>query len=42
MEINTEIRGLQTEISNIRSEVLEVENLLQTRDSLYKELDMLR
>lgn len=42
MEINSEIRGLQTEISNIRSEVLEVENLLQTRDSLYKELDMLR
>lgn len=42
MEINNEIRGLQTEISNIRSEVLEVENLLQTRDSLYKELDMLR
>lgn len=42
MEINSEIRGLQTEISNIRSEVLEVENLLQTRDGLYKELDMLR
>ncbi len=35
-ELNEEIKSAQVEISNIRAEVLEVENLLQTRDSLYK------
>ena len=30
------------EISNIHAEVLEVENLLQARDGLYRELDQLR
>jgi flagellar biosynthesis/type III secretory pathway chaperone len=41
-EVNEEIKGAQLEISNIRAEVLEVENLLHARDSLYKELDQLR
>jgi hypothetical protein len=35
-ELNEEIKSAQVEISNIRAEVLEVENLLQTRDGLYK------
>lgn len=41
-QLNQEIKSAQEEISNIRAEVLEVENLLQARDSLYKELDQLR
>lgn len=38
-QLNEEIKGAQLEISNIRAEVLEVENLLHARDTLYKELD---
>lgn len=41
-ELNEEIKSAQVEISNIRAEVLEVENLLHARDGLYKELDQLR
>jgi Skp family chaperone for outer membrane proteins len=41
-DLNEEIKTSQTEISNIHAEVLEVENLLQARDCLYRELDQLR
>jgi len=41
-DINEEIKEMQVEANNIRSEIVEVEHLLQTRDQLYGDLDQLR
>jgi hypothetical protein len=37
-----DIEKLQSELNNIHAEVVESENLLNVRDSLYGQLDMLR
>ena len=41
-DVNEEIKEMQVEANNIRSEIVEVEHLLQLRDQLYGDLDQLR